>query len=200
MKKKILTIVALLFLPMFMSAQNEANQDEVKRHEVQISVGTFWFLNDFNSSEPGDYDHYYPPISVGYMYNKSSKWSFGLHLSYLYNREKVTYYQLTNALSENTESDYTAFYNRYKDHLFSLMATARMKWCRHHWWNMYSRVGAGPALLISKQAGFSSKVSGGAVFQFTPVAVEAGTDKVRGFFELGFGCQGLLNAGVSYRF
>jgi len=198
-------IFALLLLPMFISAQDAvaqdaANQDEVKRHEVLLSVGTFWFLNDRGSSEPGDYDRYYPPISVGYMYNRSSKWSFGLQLSHLYNKEKVTYYTSLNDFSGNGDGNYVASYIRSKDHLFSLIATAKMKWCRHRWWNMYSRVGAGPCLLISKQEGFSSQTSGGAVFQFTPVAVEAGTDKVRGFFELGFGCQGLINVGASYRF
>lgn len=36
--------------------------------------------------------------------------------------------------------------------------------------------------------------------QLSPLAVEVGNDNIRGFLELGFGIQGIVNVGLSHRF
>ena len=78
----------------------------------------------------------------------------------------------------------------------NLMGACRMSWFDRQHFAMYSKLCAG-AILVG---GGDSKASPGFAFQVSPVCLEAGGERFRGFMECGWGVQSLLAAGVRYRF
>ena len=71
------------------------------------------------------------------------------------------------------------------------MLSVAFKWFSLPNVSMYSRVALGAMLGIS---GGTSNIS--FAFQASPVAIDFGGTMIRGFFEAGFGCQGILTAGL----
>lgn len=74
---------------------------------------------------------------------------------------------------------------------FFIMPSVAVKWFSLPSVSMYSRVAAGAMLGISDE---TSKLL--FAFQASPVGLDFGGMTVRGFLEAGFGCQGILIAGL----
>lgn len=192
MYKKIIMLAALMLAALAAGAQDNA---EVKKNEVSLSAGSL--LGVMNWGLTGtDYDRFSPTVSLGYMRRLSPVWSVGATFTYAHEREQK------EVMMINTETGDVSFFNKLdKRDYCNVMATAKASWARHKSWNFYSRVGAGPSLVNHHDFyNDCKKVECVINYQLTPVAFEAGNDKVRGFAELGFGLQGLLNVGISHRF
>lgn len=79
--------------------------------------------------------------------------------------------------------------------VISLMPSAKFQWFNTPHFGMYSKLAAGLMLVCSKD-----EVSPNFAFQATPAGIDFGGRTFRGFLETGFGCQGLLLAGVRFCF
>lgn len=88
-----------------------------------------------------------------------------------------------------------------------MMATAKFYWFRKPFVAMYSKVGLGVGVVGSASSRVQDGVRENSPYsvsvlpaaQLTAVSVEFG-GRFRGFFELGFGMEGILNAGIKYAF
>lgn len=190
MKRILLSLLLLLALAPQASAQDSLS---VKRHEVYLRVGSFLGLAD-TSCDPGTGQSYGIPFSMGYMWQLGKTWAVGASLSHLWVKD-------TDLVYYGHDDNGPLFgYTTSRDHLTLLMAEAKARWARHRRWNMYSRLALGPGLDIEKGGLEGSHTYLAVGFHVTPLAVEVGNDHVRGFLELGFGMQGVLNVGLAHRF
>ena len=78
---------------------------------------------------------------------------------------------------------------------FQLMPSVAFKWFSLPHVSMYSRIALGAMLGVS---GNDTSVS--FAFQASPVGIDFGVTRFRGFLEAGFGCQGILTAGLRFCF
>ena len=91
---------------------------------------------------------------------------------------------------------------------FTIMPAVKFNWLRKQNWGMYSKLAVGYTrghyTTTGKDAdGMPKKdTSGNNFFNFQAslAGIEAGGDHVRGFAELGFGEQGLVQGGIRFRF
>lgn len=80
------------------------------------------------------------------------------------------------------------------------MPFAELTWINKKFFKMYSTVSIGVTLAKYKDSGISKKeFSLGLSMQYTYLGISAG-NKLFAFLELGFGSQGLVGAGMGYRF
>ncbi|MCQ2288787.1 MAG: hypothetical protein MJZ74_06780 [Muribaculaceae bacterium] len=192
MYNKISLLIIVLFTALVAGAQNDV---EMKKNEVSLSAGSL--LGVMNWGLTGsDYDRFSPSVSLGYMRRLSPVWSVGATITYVHENEQK------ECMAIDFETGDVGLYNKHDKYDYcNVMATAKASWARHKTWNFYSRVGVGPSL-VNRQDLYNDrkKVECVVNYQLTPVAFEVGNDKVRGFAELGFGLQGILNVGISHRF
>ena len=89
---------------------------------------------------------------------------------------------------------------------FSIIPTAKFDWLRKKNFGMYSKVGVGVTFMHESQ---KDDVANGTDFSDTTIApniqlsflgLEGGSESIRGFVEAGFGEQGILLAGLRYKF
>ncbi len=95
-----------------------------------------------------------------------------------------------------------------KRSFITLLPAVKFNWLRKNSWGMYSKLGAGASLLLSKEkadrtdtseAFDNTKSSVMFNFQVSALGVEFGRS-LRGFCEAGFGEQGVFLVGLRYRF
>ena len=95
-----------------------------------------------------------------------------------------------------------------KRSFITLLPAVKFNWLRKDSWGMYSKLGAGASLLVSKEktdatpsseAIDNTKCSVLFNFQVSALGVEFGRS-LRGFCEAGFGEQGVFLVGLRYRF
>ncbi|MCQ2287680.1 MAG: hypothetical protein MJZ74_01095 [Muribaculaceae bacterium] len=191
--KKYLFIAAALFAAAFTAS---AEDYETPANEISASVGYFThphvaltFGDAFGGIIDGDAS---PENSVGsfgltYMHNFNNRFGVGATTSFEH-------------IYKNAKDG-----KKYTENFITVMPTARAYWFRHKSFGMYSRVAAGVALNCSK--GYvkdtgKEKTDTDVLFGFhlAPVSMEFGSNKVSGFLELGWGYQGIFNAGVKFGF
>ncbi len=89
---------------------------------------------------------------------------------------------------------------------FTLLPSVKFDWLRREHFDMYSKVGIGATWMHQTQ---KDDADGGTDyseddvifnFQLTGIGMEAGSEKWRGFLELGMGEQGIALMGVKYKF
>ena len=95
-----------------------------------------------------------------------------------------------------------------KRSFITLLPAVKFNWLRKNSWGLYSKLGAGASLLLSKEkadrtdtseAFDNTKSSVMFNFQVSALGVEFGRS-LRGFCETGFGEQGVFLVGLRYRF
>ncbi|MBO7467187.1 MAG: hypothetical protein J6T94_05865 [Bacteroidaceae bacterium] len=80
----------------------------------------------------------------------------------------------------------------------SMMPSVKFKWLRREKITLYSKLSAGPGMIFSNEGSLMDKLS--VSFQATPIGLAVGKGSIRGFAEIGFGMQGIVNVGVQKRF
>jgi len=151
--------------------------------DILTTIFTFGSFETRNNISTGAF-------SFEYQY-RPKKWvSVGGSVSY----ERTA----CDLFSQTQDIDVGDIINNY----YTVMATARFNYLSKKIITLYSRVGIGYTLWLEYINGdnqYQDQSNGFVAFQLTPIGIRIGT-KVGGFFEAGFGSEGIVAAGVSFRF
>ena len=185
-----LAVSAILCVP--------AQAQEETRHEVGISYGavpnSIWLdaFGDVISSifgEKYEQDSYVGPIGIEYFYHTSPLIGIGAVATFVNNKEDGI---RDNQVVSKISSSY-----------YTLMPAVKFNWLRRDKWGMYSKLAVGATYRDYSKKHDQEKTTDNEVlfnFHVSALGVEAGGQQVRGFAELGIGEQGIILAGVRYKF
>lgn len=198
-------LLAALAISAFVSVPAQAQDEMETRHEIGISYGAIpnstWIdvLTEVIPAMFGEtYDNhrYVGPIGLEYYYHTSPLIGVGAVVVYATNNE------------DGFEGDLkTSHLNK---SYFTVMPSAKFNWLRKKHWGLYSKlaIGATYAHFVDQDYDQTGKKTNEETivndllfnFQASVLGVEAGSQKVRGFVELGVGEQGLALAGIRFKF
>lgn len=176
-------------------------QDE-PRHELSVSYGflpnSIWLditSDVFGSLFGYEYEHSAAtgPIGLEYYYRTSPLIAVGAVATFAKHSEDEKH---NSGITRTSKNSYV-----------TLMPSVKFNWLRRSNWGLYSKVAAGATLRHStiqeKDPANAEKKTDNTVFfnfQLSGIGIEAGSENVRAFAELGVGEQGVGLAGVRFRF
>lgn len=227
MTTKINTLFAAIVLAgMSVNANAQSNEYYNTRHELGIAVGTGAMseivsgIADFTSIgisaaistaitggtatayyTYGD-ESYIPTISAEYYYHINKVVGLGGFVAFNGMSRDMYFTWKDNA--NNTE--HKELSGKAKRHNFSIIPTAKFDWLRKEHFGLYSKAGVGISIMHETQ---KDDKTGDTDYndttvipniQLTLIGLEAGSQTWRGFMEYGFGEQGILSAGLRYKF
>ena len=196
MKKTILGMFAAILLS-GTSLSVQAQEYETK-HEIGISYGALSnsqyldVLEDmlaapFSGKTDLKNEKFFGPLSVEYFYHVSKV--VGVGGIFVYGQKTGDLYVDGQVKGENT------------NHYLTLMPAMKLDWLRKQNFGMYSKLAVGAAYRMEKNDAIDYKETGMHMnWQVSLLGLEAGSPTVRGFVELGMGEQGVLLAGLRYKF
>lgn len=223
MMKKILSLV---IVGMMAASSASAQNDDYYRHEVGVTIGsgatTEIFSGLANLTEmlisatvtsavtggmgTGYYNYgdekYIPTITAEYYYHVNKWLGLGGFLAFN-GLDRDMYAEWTNNTNDNHYKEKTGQARRRN---LSIIPTAKFDWLRKKYFGMYSKLGMGVSFMHESQ---KDDVDGGLDYsdtetifnvQVSLLGIEAGSRNIRGFVELGMGEQGILLAGLRYKF
>jgi len=146
-------------------------------------------------------------ISRQYIRNFNRTIGFGAAVCYENISKDGTAHFIWDKESERREQDCKA---NEKYNYIAIMPVIKIRWFNAKCVSMYSKVAAGFTIANIKQTAYnyqestlsepttktSTDTATEFAFQLTPVAIEAGSPRVRAFAEIGFGQQGVFNLGL----
>ena len=171
------------------------------RHEVAVGIGVYsnsQWIDDLETVTTTfnhvtyDNESYKGPLSVEYFYHMKSWLGVGGIFAYGRHTQDVYYGQLK--LGEA------------KDSYFTLMPAVKFDWLRKKNFGMYSKLAFGTTLRNEKADYESPEKEGYSEttfevnWQISLLGLEAGSERLRGFLELGTGEQGIGLIGLRYKF
>ena len=106
-------------------------------------------------------------------------------------------YSTSDSYSVDKDGNKT-FNGKYNLGWASVMPSAKFKWLRRERITLYSKLSAGPGMIFSNGGSLMDKLT--VSFQVTPIGMAVGKGSIKGFAEIGFGMQGIVNVGVQKRF
>lgn len=181
-------------------------------HEASISYG----IGTHNEIVNGFANVVGTIFTLGYADITDLKWSGAYNMKYAYHPVKflglgvVSSYQtskgdIVEGSSKNKDNDTRVVVGKAEGKYFAIMPSISLNWFDFNYVCMYSKVAVGYSMSKSKQTRFEPKEykktsEDNWAYQLTPIALEAGSPLVRGFFELGFGHEGILAVGVKCKF
>lgn len=186
-----------------MSAQAQSNGYDTK-HEVSVSYGidsNSQWLNVLENTTliiasgataSFDNDRFLGPISVEYFYHLKPWVGVGGIFAYGSNKQDILF---------SGKKD-----GELKHSYYTLMPAVKFDWLRKKHFGMYSKLAVGMTLRTEniEDSDPSVKSEDNTMmhlnWQASFLGIEAGSPTVRGFAELGFGEQGIILAGVRYKF
>ena len=227
MKKIFVMVVAAMMATVSANAQSGYYNT---KHELGITIGAGAIteiaggLSDFaelaivatatsaisggaytGSSSYGD-EKYLPNISVEYYYHVSKAIALGGFMAFN-GLDRDVYGEWRN--NESGHNSKTKIGEASRRNL-SFVPTAKFDWLRKKYFGMYSKVGLGVSFMFENQKDDGS--NDGADFkevdktsiipniQVSLLGLEGGSENFRGFVELGVGEQGIVLAGLKYKF
>jgi hypothetical protein len=224
MKRKIFSFLAAAAIVTTASAQSSSYYDT--RHEVGITIGSgatteiFNDLADFTeiivstlittTATGGSFtgnvsygdESYIPTISAEYYYHVSKLVGLGGFVAFN-GMDRDMYANWKNNSTDATTKEKIGKASRRN---LSIVPTAKFDWLRKKYIGMYSKLGMSVSFMHESQ---KDDVDGGLDYsdtetifnvQVSLLGIEAGSRNIRGFAELGMGEQGILLAGVRYKF
>lgn len=200
MKKVILAALAALALGTTnVSAQQ---YDYEKRHEVAVSYGALSNADLFSYLE----DAFTVAASVGKVKYENEKFVGTFGVEYFYRVSNL--FAVGGIAAYATQSkDIMAGGDKLgtmHDHFFSVMPAVKCDWLRRRHFGMYSKLGLGVNILTDKQKFNDGETAHDATatfaWQLSLVGLEAGSQNVRAFAELGCGEQGMALIGLRCKF
>ena len=171
------------------------------RHEVAVGIGVYsnsQWIDDLETVTTTfnhvtfDNESYKGPLSVEYFYHMKSWLGVGGIFAYGRHTQDVYYGQLK--LGEA------------KDSYFTLMPAVKFDWLRKSHFGLYSKLAVGATLrsetieTVSQSMTDATESAVHFNWQASLLGFEAGSMQLRGFAELGVGEQGVIVAGVRYKF
>ena len=200
--KKILFLVAAAM--MAATSVNAQDSFDEPKQEVAISLGGLSnsdIITGFENLGAGligvavDNDSFLGPISAEYFYHVKP-W-LGIGGIVVYGQMSQDVYLMGKEKGKDGDL---------KNHYFTVMPAVKFDWLRTRNFGLYSKLGIGATLRHESFKRDDSSVKDDSSsdlhvnWQLSLLGVEAGLPNVRAFFELGFGEQGILNAGLRYKF
>lgn len=226
MKKKFTLFLLLAVSVLMMQAQEEIDKSawktQLPRHDIQFGISdplisgfitenycifSKFYGDAFVNSCPVDW-FAAPDVYVG-----PTRTTGTLHLGYTY--------RVAKWCSVGTIASYTGFFSNVRDrvtndiciqkkeHWITVMPTVRFSWFNRPCVTMYSGLGMGVSIDVSKRTtnglngwydfNYSSTTSAALALQATFFGVQAGR-KWYGFAEIGLGMRGIVTAGFGYHF
>lgn len=191
--KRILVFVVSMIVCI---ANVNAQEDNMPKNEVAVSVGfgTHAFISVAFSDAfaemiegEGSSDRLTGAYGLTYLRNVSSRTAFGISGTY----EQM--YRKSNSGYKTTEE------------FITVMPTVRLYWFRGKAFGMYSRLAAGASFHTYdyKDEGMTDTKSKSNIyfaFHAAPISLEIGSRAFSGFLELGYGYNGIVNAGLKFGF
>ena len=183
-----------------LSLQAQSNGYDTK-HEVAVSYGidsNSQIIDAFEEIGGGlfgarfDNEKYIGPISAEYFYHLKPWLGVGGIFVYGQNKQDVMMDHEKNGESKNS--------------YITLMPAVKFDWLRKKNFGMYSKLAVGATLRSEK---YDSNINSNNSYsdsevhvnwQASLIGIEGGSPTVRGFAELGMGEQGIILAGVRYKF
>ena len=200
MKKLIFMVTAALMMAVNVNAQ-EGYEDT--KHDVSITFGvesnSQWidtFENIF-SNYTYENDRYMEPISAEYFYHLNKM--LGLGAGFVYGNHKQDLYDRWSSSKDKIRIGKSS--NSY----YTLMPAVKFNFVRKKNFGLYSKAALGVTYrtesfdYIDDSDDYDEK---GLLlnWQLSFIGVEAGSPYLRGFAELGIGEQGIVCAGIRYKF
>ena len=199
--KKLFLIATMFVATLSINAQNED-----LKHEIGVSYGIgVSTISDGIGNGVGrgifenimgyewTNDKQFGSLAVEYFYHTNNpKLAVGGIITYAKYGEDVMKKENKNIVGERTR------------HYISVMPSVKYYWINKNHFGLYSKAAAGAMLLSekSKDNEFNKEGSDSKLYfmgQVSPIGVEFGS-KVRGFIEAGCGEQGIVLAGLKYKF
>ena len=184
----------------------------VRHHDCSLSYG----VGTHNEIVNGFANVVGTIFTLGYADITDLKWSGAYNMRYAYHPVKflglgvTTSYQtskgdIVEGSSKSKDTDARIVVGKAEGKYFAIMPSISLNWFDFNYVCMYSKVGIGYSMAKSKQTRFEPKEYKKTsedqwAYQISPVALEVGSPLVRGFFELGFGHEGILAVGVKCKF
>ena len=200
MKKLIFMVTAALMGAVNVNAQ-EGYEDT--KHDVSITFGvgsnSQWIdaFEDIFDGYSYDNDRYMEPISAEYFYHINKM--LGLGAIFVYGNHKQDAYDLLTSKKDRTRIGKSS--NSY----YTLMPAVKFNFVRKKNFGLYSKAALGVTYRtesIDYIDGSDDYDEKGLLlnWQVSFIGVEAGSPSLRGFAELGIGEQGIVCAGIRYKF
>ena len=198
MKKLLVMVAVAMMTAMNVNAQN--GYDETK-HEVAISFGALsnsQIIDVFENiggalvGAKFENESFTGPISAEYFYHVKNWLGVGGILAYGQNKQDVYLLGDKDGVSKNT--------------YLTLMPAVKFDWLRKKHFGMYSKLAVGATLRNEKydsdDASYEDESDSEVHvnWQISLLGIEGGSPTIRGFLELGTGEQGIILAGVRYKF
>ena len=200
MKKMMMMVAVALMTAMSVNAQSGY---EDTKHEIGISYGamsnTTWMsigdamgtILTFGAVKYSD-GNFTGPIAVEYFYHLNPVVGVGAIGAYAKETKDIL------VANEN--------YGEAKNSYVTVMPAAKFNWLRKKYFGMYSKVAVGLTFASLKEnyskgsAENQSDTKVGFNFQASALGIEAGSENIRAFAELGVGEQGVILAGIRAKF
>ena len=198
MKNFFLMVAVAMMTAMNVNAQN--GYDETK-HEVAITYGidsNSQIIDAFESiggalvGAKFENESFTGPISAEYFYHVKNWLGVGGILAYGQNKQDVFLAGDKDGVSKNS--------------YLTLMPAVKFDWLRKKHFGMYSKLAVGATLRNEKYDSNDNSSrdyddnSMHVNWQVSLLGIEGGSPTIRGFLELGTGEQGIILAGVRYKF
>ena len=199
--KKVLVMVAVAMMTA-MSVNAQSGYEDTK-HEVGISYGAL-----SNTTWMSIADAMGTTITLGAVKYSDGNFTGPIALEYFYHLSPVIGLGAIGAYTHETKDILISNdkYGEAKNTFFTVMPAAKFNWLRKKNFGMYSKVGAG-LTFASKKEDYSkgsvenlSESKVGFNFQVSALGIEAGSETIRAFVELGVGEQGVALVGVRVKF
>lgn len=194
MKRMMLMVLAALMATMTMNAQNEDLKNEIGvSYGLGVSLIGDGLGNGFGNAIGGlagykyDNDKQFGSLSVEYFrhLNEVPKLAFGAIFSYSH-------------YGEDELKDGVKVGDRSRNY-FTLMPAVKCNWINKNNFALYSKLGLGATYMSYKATGSDNDSKVYFMCQVSAIGVEFGS-KLRGFFEVGGGEQGIILGGIKYKF
>lgn len=204
MKKAISVLVAAI---LFCGTTVKAEQAEYdSKHDVALSYGIYSNSQYFSFIE----DLVGITVTAGYAYFDNKKFVGPIAGEYFYRLNSFlgiggigVYATEGKDIMINKKENPKIGTSRFN--YFTIIPAVKFDWLRREHFGLYSKAGFGATIVNERQkyndgTDDESETAATVSWQFSFIGVEAGSAKVRGFAEFGFGEQGVLLAGVRYKF
>ena len=198
MKTKFIILGLLVVFAMPAFAQIDIIPEQ--RHEISIGYGhvpASGFgarLNDLHYPQATD--------KVGAIYGTYTfriNGELGVGLTYCYDLRRLSFFSdkaRQNAICDLDESSHT------------VVVHVKSNWLNHRWFSLYSKGAIGMAFWGYKLTEYHPDMYEIRLpsdyycfaYQLVPIGIELGSERLAGFFQVGLGMEGLLSAGLRFRF
>ena len=199
--KKILVMVAVAMMTA-VSVNAQSGYEDTK-HEVGISYGAM-----SNTTWMSIADAMGTTITLGAVKYDDGKFTGPIAVEYFYHLNPIIGIGAIGAYTHETKDILISNdkYGEAKHTFVTVMPAAKFNWLRKKYFGMYSKVAAG-LTFASKKEDYSkgnvenlSESKVGFNFQASAIGIEAGSENIRAFAELGVGEQGIILGGIRAKF